>query len=74
MTMQWIPVSERLPVARYGPVGEKPITSDDVLVIYESGDIGIASYDADGSWYDNILDADPQCNPTHWMPLPEPPK
>ena len=59
---QWIPVAERLPERGY------------YVLVYEDGDILMASY-ADGNWvlrdtYEVIDDL----KPTHWMRLPESPK
>lgn len=61
-TTRWISVTERLPERGY------------YVLVYEDGDILMASY-ADGNWvlrdmYEIIDDL----KPTHWMPLPEPPK
>ena len=58
----WRPVSEppepRKPVLIYEPRAEE--MAIDVGMLYEGG----AWMDASGSY---------ACNPTHWMPLPEPP-
>lgn len=75
----WIPVSERLPEAKYGPKGEPPITSDDVLGFFQDGSYLVCSCDHDftppnqyGIWSDE--QGDEQIDPTHWQPLPAPPK
>lgn len=33
-----------------------------------------SDYSEDGVWRRIDTDDDSRCNPTHWMPLPEPPK
>ena len=62
----WIPVTERLPeqgkrylVARYDYVTETPF-------------IDILWHDAHDLWWNRLYKGN--CNVTHWMPLPEPPK
>lgn len=63
---RWIPVTDRL-----------PDREEDVLMMFETGIITggfICDSDtwcayADGEYY-----TDCTSNPTHWMPLPEPPK
>lgn len=56
------------------------------ILIYENGRYHVAQYeltDVDGyfdvqeplwGFVDGWLDVDSSFNPTHWMPLPEPPK
>lgn len=65
---RWIPVTERLP--EYGTT---------VLVCGSQGGIYTARYerakaewDRDSWW--KLNSKSHICNPTHWMPLPEPPK
>jgi hypothetical protein len=64
----WIPVSERLP--EYGAT---------VLVYGSKGGIYTARYErartewGRDSWW-KLNSKSHICNPTHWMPLPEPPK
>lgn len=65
---RWIPVTERLP--KYGTT---------VLVYGSQGGIYTARYeraraewDRDSWW--KLNSKSHICNPTHWMPLPEPPK
>ena len=58
---KWIPVSERLPEGL-----------GNVLVCGERGGIYIASYGYRG-WH-KVNSKTHYCNPTHWMPLPEPPE
>lgn len=67
---RWIPVSERLP--------EK---MQYVLVRYQNNDMAVASWfggDEDIRFCRAMTDegwcADCDTEPTHWMPLPEPPK
>jgi hypothetical protein len=56
----WIRCSERLPEATVGAVGEEPIISDDVLVLFETGP-DIANYDR----YQNTRKASGyRCEPT----------
>ena len=62
----WIPVSERLP----GP-GEV------VLVYGKRGGIYTAEHNRNGCWpgsFWKLNSKSHHCEPTHWMPLPEPPK
>lgn len=56
---QWIPVTELLP------------GWEDVLC-FDDGDIEIANYESETGEWRNMIDF--QIFPTHWMPLPEPPK
>ena len=58
---KWIPVTERLPEGL-----------GNVLVCGERGGIYVASYGYRG-WH-KVNSKTHYCNPTHWMPLPEPPK
>ena len=61
-SLKWIPVSERLP--------EKGET---VIALGSRGGVYTAQYK--GSIYWHKLNARcHMCEPTHWMPLPEPPK
>lgn len=56
---EWIPVSERLP--------ETP----DIVLVYDGYIVSCGGcYKGAWSW----TDADDACEPTHWMPLPEPPQ
>lgn len=67
-TARWIPVTERLP--KYG---------ETVLVYGSQGGIYTARYErartewGRDSWW-KLNSKSHICNPTHWMPLPEPPK
>lgn len=67
---QWIPVSERLP--------EKDKSA---LVYFGSGNMAVGYwYDKDECisfwqiWTDDGWVSDADCEPAHWMPLPQPPK
>ena len=66
---RWIPVSERLPE-----------TGVDVLVKFPQNmavasiDIGEWVVNSGDGWCTDINLAGGEKNPTHWMPLPEPPK
>lgn len=65
---RWIPVTERLP--KYG---------ETVLVYGSQGGIYTARYErartewGRDSWW-KLNSKSHICNPTHWMPLPQPPK
>ena len=67
--VKWIPVTERL-----------PDTGVDVLVKFPhnmavaSIDIGEWVVNSGDGWCTDINLAGGEKNPTHWMPLPEPPK
>lgn len=67
--MEWISVKDRLPNFR-----EDSFSSDDVLVIYDTGKMAVRRY----FFYDffwEIIDGDHEYDEiTHWMPLPQPPK
>lgn len=54
----WIPVSERLPEI-----------NDDVLVCTAEGYVGADFICQEGNWFWNE-----EFPPTHWRPLPEPPR
>lgn len=69
--MKWISVKDKLPA-----IGES-------VLAYHATDFAVAAYfDKVTSWgteYENVWLIDHQDNievmlPTHWMPLPEPPK
>ena len=65
---KWIPVTERLP--KYGTP---------VLAYGSRGGIFIAKYERARTEWDidywwKLNSSIHVCNPTHWMPLPEPPK
>lgn len=56
--VKWIPVTERLPER-----------NNDVLIYNIEGYIGTDFITKDGKWFWNE-----ELPPSHWMPLPEPPK
>ena len=59
---RWIPVIERLPENGY------------YVLVYEDGDIVMASYEG-GNWVlRDLYEVVDDLKPTHWMRLPEPPK
>lgn len=59
---RWIPVSARLPENGY------------YVLAYEDGDIVMASYEG-GNWVlRDLYEVVDDLKPTHWMPLPQPPK
>lgn len=63
---KWIPVTERLP-----GMGEV------VLVYGKRGGIYTAEHNRNGRWPGSFWKLNSKshyCEPTHWMPLPEPPK
>lgn len=63
---KWIPVTERLP-----GMGEV------VLVYGKRGGIYTAEHNRNGCWpgsFWKLNSKSHHCDPTHWMPLPEPPK
>ena len=59
---KWIPVTERLPEA-----------GDTVLVCGSRGGVYTAYMYRPNFWH-KLNSKSHYCNPTHWMPLPEPPK
>lgn len=73
----WTPCAERLPEAVFGPKGEAPHLSEDVLVYFEGGDCQyeVANYDYEIKLWTLPGHAfnHPDCDPTHWRPLPASP-
>ena len=60
--LKWIPVSERLPL-----VGET------VIALGSRGGVYTAKYTGGVYWH-KLNARCHMCEPTHWMPLPKPPK
>jgi hypothetical protein len=66
-----------LPELAHGDTPTTCVASDDVLCVWEGGEMGIVYYfGQDDSWNektgaDSYSEVD--CAPTHWMPLPSPP-
>ena len=61
----WIPVTERLP--KYG----------ERVLVFGGVTMYVAYYDKNrfgGESWHKLNSKSHYCNPTHWMPLPEPPK
>jgi hypothetical protein len=69
----WIPITKRMPEARYGEDDKPPIISEDVLILYESGMLDIANYDYDAQCWSVVNKgfSHPDCDPVYWMPIPE---
>ena len=62
---RWIPVTERLP--KYG----------ERVLVFGGVTMYVAYYDKNrygGESWHKLNSKSHYCNPTHWMPLPEPPK
>ena len=62
---KWISVNERLPEENF-----------EVLMLFKHN-MAVGWYGGEGDWYSNTDDgyyASCDGEPTHWMPLPEPPK
>ena len=62
---RWIPVTERLP--KYG----------ERVLVFGGVTMYVAYYDKNrygGESWHKLNSKSHHCNPTHWMPLPEPPK
>ena len=62
---KWIPVTERLP--KYG----------ERVLVFGGFTMYVAYYDKNrygGESWHKLNSKSHYCNPTHWMPLPEPPK
>ena len=77
LAAKWISVDERLPEATQGQVEGLFIISDDVLC-YWPADGGIheaCNYDHEDHRWSLVHKAfeEPDCEPTHWQPLPPPP-
>ncbi len=62
--MEWISIEEKLPERQLDVIGSN---SQDEWV-------GMIYYDGDNWYNNNDFKGDCPCYPTHWMPLPEPPK
>jgi hypothetical protein len=77
LAAKWISVDERLPEATQGQVEGPLIISDDV-VCYWPADGGIhevCNYDHEEGFWTLVHKgfSHPDCDPTHWQPLPDPP-
>ena len=61
---------------RWQPIETAP--KGDMFIYFQKRDdrraIGLAYLAVDGSWRDSEGNWTDRLNPTHWMPLPEPPK
>lgn len=75
--MNWIKVEEKLPELTLGPDGIKDYPSEWVL-ISEGNEMYVAAYTIYDKWAVNsneiFCDDELPIHPTHWMPLPKPPK
>jgi hypothetical protein len=58
---EWISVKDRLPEQ-----------DEEVLVVDSRGDVALQSHDDCWGW--EIAGCLPLLEPTHWMPLPDPPQ
>ena len=74
---KWISVEERLPEATQGQVEGPFIISDDVLCYWpaDGGIHEVCNYDHEDHRWRLVHKAfeEPDCEPTHWQPLPAPP-
>ena len=74
---KWISVDERLPEATQGQVEGPFIISDDVLCYWpaDGGIHEVCNYDHEDHRWSLVHKAfeEPDCEPTHWQPLPPPP-
>ena len=74
---KWIRVDERLPEATQGQVEGPFIISDDVLCYWpaDGGIHEVCNYDHEDHRWSLVHKAfeEPDCEPTHWQPLPAPP-
>ena len=74
---KWISVEERLPEATQGQVEGPFIISDDVLCYWpaDGGIHEVCNYDHEDHRWSLVHKAfeEPDCEPTHWQPLPAPP-
>lgn len=74
LASKWISVEERLPEAVISGLEGPPIISNDVLCYWpvENGIIEVCNYDHEDKIWSLIHKgfAEPDCDPTHWQPLP----
>lgn len=75
----WIPVEDKLPPAELGEAGQPPFVSDDVLVYFPGAmelTVEIANYDHETKRWSLVTHGfkEPDCDPTHWQPLPAAPE
>jgi hypothetical protein len=64
-------------MSEWKPIETAPKTDEPILVVYDNGDIEIIDDSNQTDWqpYDGInQNMMGVSKPTHWMPLPEPPK
>lgn len=64
--IEWVEINDH-------PWTQKPITYVDYLV-FNGEDQGVAYINQNGEWCDSHSGTGQNWDPTHWMPLPEPPK
>lgn len=58
---------------RWIPVGERKPQTDNAVLAYYAGEIGVAKRFSDG-WYWDEEGYYCEIEPSHWRPIPEPPE